>query len=120
MGPNFPDDAKLRAISAMSRLRVGSYIKAVESIATFDREHVLLELATPTQVIGGEFDPLTPPELAQKIAEGIEGGEYHLMYDVGHLGNLENPVEFNRLLIQFLARYRDRANTAADPRILSF
>jgi hypothetical protein len=42
-----------------------------------------------------------------------------MIYDVGHLGNLENPVEFNRLLDQFLARFRDRANVAAAPEILA-
>ena len=117
-GPNAPEDAKSRAIAAMSRLHVNSYIKTVESTTKFDREHVLSELVVPTQVIGGEFDPLTPPELTREIAETIHGADYHLMYDVGHLGNLENPLEFNRLLTQFLARYRDQANIAADPNIL--
>ena len=118
-GPNAPDDAKTRATAAMSRLHVNSYIKTVESTTKFDREHVLSELVVPTQVIGGEFDPLTPPDLTGKIAAGIKGAEYHLIYDVGHLGNLENPLEFNRLLTQFLSRYRDRANIAADPKILT-
>ncbi len=118
-GPNAPADARTRAVAAMSRLHVGSYIKTVEATTTFDREHVLAELAVPTQVIGGEFDPLTPPDLTRKIADGIPGAEYHLVYDVGHLGNLENPSEFNRLLTQFLARCRDRGNVAAYPRILT-
>ncbi len=117
-GPNAPEDSKSRAIAAMSRLHVNSYIKTVESTTKFDREHVLSELVVPTQVIGGEFDPLTPPDLMREIAETIDGADYHLMYDVGHLGNLENPLEFNRLLTQFLARYRDQANIAADPDIL--
>ena len=117
-GPNASEDAKRRAMSAMSRLHVNSYIKTVESTTKFDREHVLGELAVPTQVIGGEFDPLTPPDLTRIIADGIDGAEYQMMYDVGHLGNLENPLEFNRLLTQFLARYRDQANIAADPNIL--
>ena len=118
-GPNAPEDAKSRAVAAMSRLHVNSYIKTVESTTKFDREHVLAELVVPTQVLGGEFDPLTPPDLTRRIADGIRDAEYHLMYDVGHLGNLENPTAFNRLLDQFLAKYRDRANVAADPKILT-
>ncbi len=117
-GPNASEDARSRAIAAMSRIHVDSYIKTVEATTKFDREHVLSEIRVPTQVIGGEFDLLTLPSLTKRVAEGIEGAEYHLMYDVGHLGNLENPIEFNRLLSQFLARYRERANFAADPRIL--
>ena len=66
----------------------------------------------------GEHDTLIPPDMTRKIAADIDGADYQMIYDVGHLGNLENPVEFNRLVDQFLARYRDRANVAADPRIL--
>ena len=73
----------------------------------------------PTLVIGGEVDPLTPPDMTRKLAADIPSAEYHMIYDVGHLGNLEKPVEFNRLLDQFLARFRDRANVAADPKILA-
>ena len=47
------------------------------------------------------------PDFTKKVAEEIEGAEYHLMYDVGHLGNLESPIEFNRLITQFISRYRD-------------
>ena len=118
-GPNSPDDARTRAIAAMARLHKHSYIKTVEATTQFDREHVLGEIAVPTLVIGGEFDPLTPPDMTRKVAADITDAEYHLIYDVGHLGNLENPVEFNRLLDQFLARFRDRANVAADPEILA-
>ncbi|NBP72866.1 MAG: alpha/beta fold hydrolase [Alphaproteobacteria bacterium] len=110
---NFPDRFASLTLAGV-HARFGAF-----SATTFDREHVLAELAVPTQVIGGEFDPLTPPDLTRKIADGIPGAEYHLVYDVGHLGNLENPSEFNRLLTQFLARCRDRGNVAAYPRILT-
>ena len=118
-GPNVSDDALSRAIEAASRLHKHSYIKTVEATTQFDREHVLGEIDVPTLVIGGEFDPLTPPDMTRKVAANINGAEYHMIYDVGHLVNLENPVEFNRLLDQFLARFRDRANVAADPQILA-
>jgi 3-oxoadipate enol-lactonase len=117
-GPNASEDARMRAIAAASRLHKQSYIKTVEATTQFDREHVLAEITVPTLVIGGEHDPLTPPDMTRKIAADIDGADYQMIYDVGHLGNLENPVEFNRLVDQFLARYRDRANVAADPRIL--
>ena len=118
-GPNVSDDARSRAIEAASRLHKHTYIQTVEATTQFDREHVLGEIDVPTLVIGGEFDPLTPPDMTRNLAANINGAEYHMIYDVGHLGNLENPVEFNRLLEQFLARFRDRANVAADPEILA-
>lgn len=117
-GPNVSEDAKAAAIAAMSRLHVDSYIKTVTATTGYDREHVLAEISVPTLVIGGEHDPLTPPDLTREVADKIAGAEYRTIYDVGHLGNLENPVEFNRLLDAFLAKYRERANVAADPEVL--
>ncbi len=114
-GPNASEDARNRAIAAMSRLHVDSYIKTVEATTRFDREHVLGEISVPTLVIGGEHDPLTPPALTRAISEKIPGAQYCMIEDVGHLGNLENPAEFNRLLDAFLAPHRDRASVAVDP-----
>lgn len=117
-GTAIPDEARDRAVAAMSRLHKESYIKTVEATTGFDREHVLGEISVPALVIGGEHDPLTPPALTRKVADAIPGAEYRTIYDSGHLGNLENPVEFNRLLDAFLSKYRDRANVAADPSML--
>jgi len=119
VGPRASGEAKLRGIKAMSRLHKNSYLKTVEATTTFDREHVLQEITVPTLVIGGEFDPLTPPDVTKAIAEKVKQAEYHLMFDVGHLSNLEHPVEFNRVAGQFVERYRNQANLAADPRIIA-
>lgn len=117
-GPNVSDAAKARAIAALSRLHKESYVKTVEATTGFDREHVLGEITVPALVIGGEFDPLTPPDMTRGVAAKIAGAQYHMIYDSGHLANLEDPVEFNRLLDGFLSAYRDRANVAMDPALL--
>lgn len=119
VGPQATNEAKNHGIAAMSRLHTNSYLKTVEATTTFDREHVLQEITVPTLVIGGEFDPLTPPNVTKAIAEKVKQAEYHLMFDVGHLSNLEHPVEFNRVAGQFVERYRNQANLAADPRIIA-
>ncbi len=119
VGPQATNEAKNHGIAAMSRLHKNSYLKTVEATTTFDREHVLQEITVPTLVIGGEFDPLTPPNVTKAIAEKVKQAEYHLMFDVGHLSNLEHPVEFNRVAGQFVERYRNQANLAADPRIIA-
>ena len=116
--PGASDDAKARAIAAMARLHTDSYVKTVEATTQFDREHVLGEIAVPALVIGGELDPLTPPAMTRGVAAKIAGAQYRMIYGVGHLSNLENPVEFNRLLDGFLSAYRDRANIAMDPALL--
>ena len=119
VGPRATNEAKSHGIAAMSRLHTNSYLKTVEATTTFDREHVLQEITVPTLVIGGEFDPLTPPNVTKAMAEKVKQAEYHLMFDVGHLSNLEHPAEFNRVTGQFVERYRNQANLAADPRIIT-
>ena len=118
IAPGASDEARRRAVAGMSRLHTGSYLKTLEATTRFDREHVLGDIAVPTLAIGGEHDPLTPPDLVRSIADRIPGAEHHMIYGAGHLSNLEHPVEFNRLLDGFLARYRERANTALDPALL--
>ena len=56
--------------------------------------------------------------MTRGVAAKIAGAQYRMIYGVGHLSNLENPVEFNRLLDGFLSAYRDRANIAMDPALL--
>jgi pimeloyl-ACP methyl ester carboxylesterase len=62
----------------------------------------LAEVAVPTLVIVGEHDRLTPPEDAQRIAEGVVGARLVTIDQAGHMSNLENPEAFNTALLQFL------------------
>lgn len=69
-----------------------------------DSRRLLADIAVPTLVIGAEHDALTPPALAESLAEGIPGAGLTVIPGTGHLSNLEAPEAFNAALRGFLQR----------------
>jgi pimeloyl-ACP methyl ester carboxylesterase len=69
----------------------------------------LAKINLPTLVITGEFDPLVPPALSQRIAEAIPGAQYALVRGAGHNPMDERPREFERTLLAFLAAQKHQA-----------
>lgn len=63
---------------------------------------LLRSIRTPSLVIGAEQDLACPVEHPRMIADGIPGSRLELIADAGHLVNLEQPNQFNLLLLDFL------------------
>jgi 3-oxoadipate enol-lactonase len=59
------------------------------------------EIAVPTLVIVGEDDAVTPPQLAQDLANSIPNAQLATIPQAGHLSNLEQPQRFNQAVLQF-------------------
>ena len=62
----------------------------------------LSEVTIPTLIICGLEDKVTPLAQSERMNETIEGSALHVIYDAGHVSNLEQPDEFNRHLLDFL------------------
>jgi 3-oxoadipate enol-lactonase len=62
----------------------------------------LAHVATPTLVMVGEEDVITPPDKAREIADAIPNVRLATIPRAGHLSNLENPGAFTRVLREFL------------------
>jgi pimeloyl-ACP methyl ester carboxylesterase len=62
----------------------------------------LAAIRVPTLVLVGRDDALTPPEVAEKLAAGIQGARLEVLDGAGHLSNLEQPRRFNAALWTFL------------------
>jgi pimeloyl-ACP methyl ester carboxylesterase len=78
----------------------------VDLIAMADRTDslpLLPHIACPTLVIVGDEDHTTPPADAQLIAQGIPGASLAVIAGAGHLSNLEQPDQFNKLVGEFTA-----------------
>jgi pimeloyl-ACP methyl ester carboxylesterase len=60
-------------------------------------------VATPTLVVVGEDDELTPPSRAQRIAERIRGAQLSVIPRAGHLTTVERPRLVTQVLEGFLA-----------------
>ena len=67
-----------------------------------DNRALLSTIRCPTLVLVGREDALTPPAMAQEIADGIPGARLEIIPDCGHLSTLERPAAVNRALRAWL------------------
>ncbi len=79
-------------------------VDALEALATRpDSRDTLASITCPTLVLVGEEDELTPPTMAQTLADGIAGATLIRIPHAGHLSNLEQPEAFERALFGWVA-----------------
>ena len=60
-------------------------------------------IKVPTLVISGNADMATPPADGRFLAEKIDASRY-VQIEAAHLSNLERPENFNKAVMEFLAR----------------
>ncbi|MBK5256377.1 MAG: alpha/beta fold hydrolase [Vicinamibacteria bacterium] len=70
-----------------------------------DSTPFLREISTPTLVVCGEEDAITPRAEAEIMHREIKGSELAMIPKSGHLPSMETPAEFNTVLGKFLARF---------------
>ncbi len=73
-----------------------------------DIEHYTLDrlphIKAPTLVTVGSFDVAVPPMYGREVADAIPRAEFVVIEVGGHLYNMENPDDFNRVTLDFLRR----------------
>ena len=80
-----------------------SYVRTMVELARHDASDVLPEVTTPTLIIAGERDVLTPPHIARQMAERMPSSECVVLEGATHYGLIE-PQPVNELLDAFLAK----------------
>jgi 3-oxoadipate enol-lactonase len=60
------------------------------------------EVAVPTCLIIGDMDVREMLSIIEKLEQGIPGARKVVMHDVAHALNMEQPEEFNRIVLDFL------------------
>jgi 3-oxoadipate enol-lactonase len=78
------------------------YIGCCHAIPKIDVTRRLGEVRCPALVIVGEEDPGTPVEMAREIHAALPSAELAILRSASHLSNVEQPEEFNRVLLAFL------------------
>lgn len=82
--------------------------KSLQAQYRADLEHDALDrlpnITVPTLVTVGSFDLALPPMYAREVASAIPNAELVIFEEGGHLHNVENPHEFNRITLDFLRR----------------
>ena len=69
---------------------------------TYER---LATMQTPTLVLSGEADLLSPPALMRLLADHIPTSRFVSLPDAGHAGFWERPQVWNGLVLEFLSQH---------------
>jgi 3-oxoadipate enol-lactonase len=99
-----PDQAALRdeALSRIGVNDVASYRYLVDAIRRFDSRSQLDRIAAPTLLITGDRDAVVPRGCQQQLVRGIRKVRWHIVRDSGHATPVDQPEEFNRVVLEFL------------------
>jgi 3-oxoadipate enol-lactonase len=75
-----------------------SIAAAARMVAKIDLRARLSAITSPTRVIVGEQDQLTPVALAEELMQGIRGASLHVIPASGHASPVEQPAAVTELL----------------------
>ncbi len=67
-----------------------------------DDTKVLSTIDVPVLVTSGSDDTFIPRDSPGKLHAGIRGSRFHEISGTGHVSSLEAPIEYNRVMEQFL------------------
>lgn len=91
-------------VIATDALRAGprALLRAAWHLLSDDVTPLLPQIRCPTLVIWGELDPLLPLAHGRTMAAAIPGARLVVLRDAAHNPMADRPVEFNRVLLDFL------------------
>ncbi len=76
-----------------------------ESFIKIVNEHldgIIKNIKNPTLIVYGEKDKETPPYMAKKLKEGINGSKLIFIEEAGHFCFIDKPYKFNMEVREFL------------------
>ncbi len=89
--------------------KVGTVFRGVGKIIDWNRSNRLAEIVTPTLLISGHYDEVTPA-CVEIVNQGICGSEWVLFENSSHMVHLEETERFLQVLSEFLDRIEDQKN----------
>ena len=108
LGEQASSDLRAEVVETMAGIDPEAFRIGLEAVWLADQRDRVAAIGVPTLVIVGDEDKVTPPQLSRELAEAIPGSRLEIISGAGHLANIEKPVEFNRLVGQFIADTEQR------------
>ena len=90
-------EAWMQQVMTDPRVRLGDLL----ACNAFDGRALLGSIRTPTLVVAGADDGVTPPAQSEEIARGIAGARLEVLEKAGHQAPLEQSEAFNALVERF-------------------
>lgn len=91
--------------------KVGTEFRGVGKIIDWNIENRLVEIVTPTLLLSGCYDEVTPA-CVETVHKGISGSEWILFENSSHMPHLEETERFLQVLAEFLHRVEKNAETS--------
>ncbi len=84
-----------------------AYNRQAQAYLRFDVLDRLADISSPTLMIAGEQDLLTPPWVCREVADRIPGCQFEIIRGDGssHVVPIERPAAFNHLVMTFLSAW---------------
>jgi 3-oxoadipate enol-lactonase len=93
----------LGIVGTMPLMSAEAYSHQIDAILEHDTLSRLHRVRAPTLVVAAAEDVLTPISLSQEIAAAITGARLTVLPRGNHAVQLEDPEDFNRAILEFLA-----------------
>jgi pimeloyl-ACP methyl ester carboxylesterase len=90
-------EAWMEQVKTDPRVRYGDLL----ACRAFDGRPLLGRIRTPTLVVAGADDQVTPPAQVEELARGIAGARLEVLAQAGHQAPLEQSERFNTLVASF-------------------
>jgi len=97
------DEREDQLAEALSKEWFEALIRLSKSSKDFDVWDQLAEIKSPTLLIGGSRDILTPVEKMKKMQKEIDNAKMLIINDAGHASCYEKTDEFNTAVLGFIA-----------------
>jgi pimeloyl-ACP methyl ester carboxylesterase len=103
--PEASEDVRAELVEMSVRVGARAYLRQNRAvIARGDLREVLPGIRTPTSVIVGQDDRMTPVGLSRTIHDLTPGSTLHVIPNCGHLPPIEKPEALAALLLELLQR----------------
>lgn len=97
-------DVVARAKAIFLRNDVRAYAATCRMLGAFDLREEVRAIAVPTEIVVGEEDYATPPEMARALAEAIPGARLRVLRGARHLTTLETPADVAAAIRRVMGR----------------
>lgn len=95
---NHKDEFEKRIAKSSGFNPVGVKGSLLAMLGRNDTTEYLSKIKIPALIICGENDALTPPAIMKPLAEKINGAEFVVIKNSGHMSPIENPVAVNEAI----------------------
>jgi len=100
-----PADPTVRSevVTTMSRIDPAAYRIGARAVWLADQRDRAGAIRIPALVLVGDQDLVTPVDLSDELVDLIPESRMQVIAGAGHLSNFEKPVEFNRIVEEFIS-----------------